>query len=254
VEHLHVTDQRLRLAIISSPRSGNSWLRMVIAGAVQLHEIAIHNYLDAPAELPARCLLQIHWYREPNFQAWLKSKGFQVITIARHPLDVLISALRFITFEPMTARWLEGNTGLPGDLVGAAPCSEKFLAYALSFGAENLLSISYQWWQDADSIKLRYEDIVQQPAKELGALATRFGANADSTIPWLEKASLSVMRALPNQHGWQGRPGLWRCLITPVDANKIFSRHRTVFKQLGYSVGPYSLTRKTALKNWREVV
>jgi len=71
MEHLHVTDQRLRLAIISPPRSGNSWLRMVIASAVQLHEIAIHYYLDAPAELPARCLLQIHWVHGTEFLARL---------------------------------------------------------------------------------------------------------------------------------------------------------------------------------------
>jgi len=223
---------------------------MTLAGALHAQEISLHNYRDAPAELPTRCVLQIHWYREPNFQQWLSAKNFRVVTIARHPLDVLISALKFIRYEPLTSRWLEGNAGLPGGLTAAAPCSAEFLAYALSFEAENLLSISYQWWHDPAAIKLRYEDAVRDPPGVLGGLVGGWGPDPGTVLPWLEAVSLDKMRALPNRHGWQARPGIWKELIPPRDAFRIFRRHRTLFQGLGYSVSPFFLTRKAALRNW----
>lgn len=244
------TEEPLRIAIVSSPRCGNSWIRLILAGALQAQEIAVHNYLDAPESLPERCILQIHWYREPNFQRWLQANEFKVITIARHPLDVLISALKFIRNEPETSRWLEGNAGLPGMLAASPPCSTEFLEYALSFEAENLLSITYQWWHDPAAMKIRYEEAVRDPAGVLGSLAATWGADPAAVHPWLEAGSLEKMRALPNRHGWQARPGIWKELIPPLDAARIFQRHRALFHDLGYSVKPYFLTRKTALRNW----
>src|SRR5205807_380982 len=136
----------LKIAIIGTPRSGNTWVRRVLTQALDLKEIAVHNPRDIPVLLPERVALQIHWYREPNFQTFLRSNGFKVVVMARHPLDVLVSVLTFIRHEPLTARWLEGNAEFPPDLAGHPPASPSFVAYATSWGAENLLSVSYQWW------------------------------------------------------------------------------------------------------------
>jgi hypothetical protein len=246
-------DEPLRVAIVSSPRSGNSWIRSTLAGALQAQEIAVHNYLDAPADIPKRCILQLHWYREPNFQRWLLSRDFKIVTIARHPLDVLVSALKFIRYEPETSRWLEGNTGLPGGLIASAPCSEEFLAYATSFEAENLLSISYQWWHDEHVLKVRYEDAILDPVGVLGNLIETCGGEPGAVLPWLDRVSLEKMRALPNRHGWQAKPGLWKQLIPPLDALRIFRRHRTIFRKMGYSVIPHILSRRKALYNWERL-
>ena len=218
-----------------------------------MQEVAVHNYREAPATLPDRCLLQTDWYREPNFQHWLNEHGFRVVTIRRHPLDLLISALHFIRHEPATARWLEGNAGLPGELVGRAPCSREFIEYALGFGAENLLSISYQWSDEPGAIKLRYEDAVRDPVGVLGTLIGALGGEPECVKPWLERVSLERMRATPNRHGWQARPGLWKQLIVPMDTIRIFRRHRTVFRTLGYTLEPYLLSRAAALRNWERL-
>ncbi|WP_413186466.1 hypothetical protein [Paraburkholderia sacchari] len=219
-----------------------------------MQELAVHNYLDVPSELPERCFLQIHWYREPNFQAWLRANRFRVLTVARHPLDVLVSALHYIRHEPGTSRWLEGNTNLPGDLATSAPSSREFLEYALSTGAEDLLSITYQWWTDPETIRLRYEDAVARPEAVLGAQVAALGGDSSRILPLLENLSMEKMRATANRHGWQGRPGLWRRLIVPQDAFRIYKRHQRVFDCLGYSVTPFFLTRKTAYRYWLELL
>jgi hypothetical protein len=117
--------------------------------------------LDLPAELPPKCCLQIHWYREPNFQRFLHLHSFHIVTLRRHPLDILISVLHFIQHEPQTAVWLKGNAEIPAQLSGEAPTSDAFLEWAISWGAENLLSISYQWAHHPSAIKLSYEELVK---------------------------------------------------------------------------------------------
>jgi hypothetical protein len=39
-----------RIAIISSSRSGNTWVRFALADALELEHIGINNYLDAPGD------------------------------------------------------------------------------------------------------------------------------------------------------------------------------------------------------------
>ena len=70
------------------------------------------------AALPPEVVLQIHWRRTPEFQAKLNEHGFHVVTVARHPLDVLISILHFCIYESESEQWLLGERRLgSGDLL-----------------------------------------------------------------------------------------------------------------------------------------
>jgi hypothetical protein len=243
----------MRIAIVASPRTGQTWLRHVLRDAWSFPEIALHNWRDAPADLPSDCLLGIHWFREPNFMDWLAERDFRIVTLARHPLDVLVSCLHFIRREPQTARWLEGLTGLPGCLAGESPASPGFLNYALSFGAENLLAVTYQWWHDERAARLRYEDMVRVPVPALAGLADTLGLGTTDFAPALQANTLDTLRALPNAHGWQGTAGLWRRLVPWSAARLIRRRHRWVFDALGYNTPPNLLTRAAAERNWERL-
>lgn len=242
--------ERKRIAVISSPRSGNSWIRSVIAGALDIQEMAVHNIADISGPLPEQLFLQIHWYREPSFQDWLTKNDFQVLCIARQPLDILLSVLHYIRYEPGTARWLEGNVAIPEGLKHVCPADPEFLDYALSFGAENLLSISYQWWHHPAAIKVRYEDCVRDPVGTIGSLINYFGGDNSNITQWLQKLSIEKMKETHNRHGWQGRPGLYKSLMPYFTARRIFLKYEHIFNGLGYHVGPYFLSRARAKKNW----
>jgi hypothetical protein len=242
-----------RLAIVSSPRSGNTWVRFVLADALELEHIGINNYVDAPESLPNNFILQLHWYREPNFQRFLRANGFQVVVLARHPLDVLISSLHFARLERKACRWLEGNCELTPSLFNAAPASSEFLEYATSWGAENLLSVTYQWWHDNQAIKVRYEDLVCSPLPGFSKVIANLNGSSVMLSAALEKFSLPSFQAMQNRHGWKGRPGLWRELMPFPNARQIYERHRAVFDTLGYSVDRTSLTEEEALRNWEEM-
>ncbi|WP_353208982.1 sulfotransferase domain-containing protein [Sphingorhabdus sp.] len=242
----------MKIVIVSSPRSGNSWLRRLLVDGLGLNDTAVHNYLDV-AQVPEQCALQVHWYREPNFQNFLAVHNFSVITLARHPLDVLLSVLHFVKYEPETKRWLEGNCALPDNLNISSPCSQCFIDYATSFGCENLLSVSYQWWHDKDALKIRYEDLVSATNSELERVADFLKVDSQLIKSALPLNSIENFQALPNRHGWQGRPGIWRELIPTDIAQKIFSRHSGVFQALGYDIEPSSLTHEEAERRWLEL-
>lgn len=244
----------LRIAVISSPRSGNSWIRSVLAGSLGMQEIAVHNYLDIQEQLPDRCFLQIHWYREPNFQTWLAANKFRTLCVARHPLDILLSVMHYIRYEPDTAKWLGGNVDIPSQLLSASPASKAFLDYAIGDGAENLLSISYQWWRDARTHQLRYEDCVADPMGVLGREVELYGGQAENVAPWLQHLSIENMRATPNRHGWQGCAGLYKQLIPTLNAYKIYKRHKRLFDTLGYRIDPYLLGVRKAEQNWSVMI
>ena len=243
---------RLRVAVVSTPRSGNTWVRSVLGEILELEQIAVHNYTEL-GKIPDRCIVQLHWYRESNFQRFLSENGFRILVLARHPLDVLISILNFVQHEPQTARWLDGNAEIPTDIARKPPTSREFIRYATSWGAENVLSISYQWWHHAGAVKARYEDLVQRPGEALLELARAFAPEACDRNGAVDRFSLDFFQKLPNRHGWQGKPGLWRKLILRSDAQKVYRRHRRIFDVLGYSIGAYWLTRAAALRKWEEL-
>lgn len=242
-----------RIAIVSSPRSGNTWLRCVLRDAFSLPEVAVHNYMDART-LPQQCVLQVHWYREPNFQRFLADNSFRIITLARHPLDVLVSVLHFIRHEPETSQWLAGNGAIPPELAGKSAASSEFLEYATSFGAENLLSVSYQWWHEPSAIKLRYEDLLADTAGELSRLAEQLGEDKQSIVNAASGNGFEVFQALPNRHGWQGRAGLWRKLVPFDMAEQICHRHARIFDSLGYGLDRTTLTSDEAERHWQALL
>jgi hypothetical protein len=244
----------MRIAIVSSPRCGNTWVRSVLSSTLSLPEIGVHNYLDVTSELPQNCALQVHWYREPNFQRFLREHGFRVVVIARHPLDLLISVLHFVRHEPLTSEWLLGNAEIPTQLAGQSPTSDIFMDYALSWGAENLLSISYQWWHDSSVIRVKYEDLVASPAAKFEGLVQQLSGDGGLLGEAIARFDIDHFRSTPNKHGWQGQPGLWRQLLPFKRAREIYVRHRRVFETLDYEV-PFSwLTTAAAAANWQRLV
>ncbi len=247
----------MRVAIISTPRSGNSWLRFLLAETLGIPELAIHNWHDIMDNVPESLVLHIHWYREPGFQKFLRDNGFKTVTLARHPLDVLLSVLRLCKHDPTSVRWLEDNCNLQCLFdKSVTPVSKEFLNWCKGFGCENLLSISYQWFHDPHAIKLHYEDLILDPRGVVGTLASRI-AGSSLSVPdaALEKYNLSFFKGLPNKHGWQGKAGLWKDFYSWPACRKIYRRHWRVFKVLGYGIkgASWMTSTKKILKRWKEL-
>jgi hypothetical protein len=243
-----------RIAVISTPRSGNTWIRHLVGGAYDLPVASRHELADADwAALPEALALQIHWPREPGFLDRLRAHGFRVLTVARHPLDVLISILHVAVYDVESERWLAGRGGDERGLWGAWPRSPAFLDYATGPRAAALLAVTADWWGRPDAVSVRYEDFVADPAAATRALEPHFGPlRCPSLDALLERTSLAQMaRDFTNNHFWKGQPGLWRRLLPAAEARAIAEAHAAVFETLGYTCDPDpDLDPETADRNW----
>jgi hypothetical protein len=248
-----------RLAIVSTPRSGNTWVRSLLGKAVGCPSLSVHRPGDLDWDtLPAACILQVHWRPTPEFIAQLNCYRFQVVVVSRHPLDVLISILHFALHDNSTLYWLDGDGGDERSIRGAMPCSRAFLNYATSDRVAKLLSISRQWWRVPGVGRLRYEDLVANPAGEVSRLVRVLdmplttpidAAVADSTLSRL-RAETQCMH-----HFWQGRPGLWRTLLAADVARAIAETHAGHFKALDYECDPDPLLdRRRADSLWLDLI
>jgi hypothetical protein len=117
-----------------------------------------------------------------------------------------------------------------------------------------LLSISYQWWHDPSALRIRYEDLVGDPKGEFAAIAKAFDGPPDTLEPILQEMNFETFRAMPNRHGWQGRPGLWRKLIPTVTALKIYAYHHCVFNALDYPIPLWLTTHANAKRDWERLI
>ncbi|MEO6810811.1 MAG: sulfotransferase domain-containing protein [Isosphaeraceae bacterium] len=253
------SDPAARIAIVSSPRSGNTWLRGMLSRVFGLQEFAIHT----PEELdwdhaPQRCVVQIHWMRTEPFTTLLEQHGFQVVTLARHPLDVLLSALNYNSYMHLDKACLQGPSCPACAILEAKPRDPAFLDYCCTGEGPLILSHSPDWWSAPGVHRVRYEALVQKPHETLGALVADLGLDArksiDEAVADYDMKSLRSVREVTHYHYWQGRPGHWRTMLPAAEARQIAATHTEVFNTLGYLCDPdESLTNLQADLNWFQV-
>lgn len=225
-----------------------------MSSVYDMSEMAVHRPDDLDWDsVPSDVVVQLHWHRLGSLRARLDQEGFQVVSLARHPLDVLVSILHYAPRLPWSADWLKGEAGDERDLLDASPRSPAFLEWAQSGRAAALLSVSAEWWEDPAAVQVRYEDLVADPVATLRRLVEHIGVlPVRSLREAAENQRFENLReALNPVHVWKGQPGLWRRLLLGDDARAIARRHDRVFASLGYPVdADDTLTADTADENW----
>jgi Sulfotransferase domain len=255
----HKQSGPIRLAIVSTPRSGNNWLQHLLSRAYDLPRLSPANLPNVRWDaLPGECVLILHWRRDPTLLRLLAEHRFRVVSLARHPLDVLISILHF-TLREMTDGWLQGEAGGERAILGMTPRSPAFVDYACGPRARALLDVSRDWWQAVDCVKVRYEDLVADPLSALrlvtGALGIEPRLPLEAAIAACTLTDLRGQFPERTHHFWQGQPGLWRRLLTVAEAERIASAQGDCFRALGYACdADAALTAADADEHWRTML
>jgi len=252
------TDGPVRIAIISTPRSGSTWMRHLLMKVYRAEGFAVHNPADLDwGSLPARAVFQLHWHRTQWLLGQLRKHHFRILVLSRHPLDVLISILHFCLRDP-TARWLEGECGSERGIYGAMPTSTAFMDYAIGPRAGALLSVTPEWRAAPDTLPLRYEDLVHDAAGNLERLVDELSWPIRTTLAQaIAETSIPKLRAATDNdnHFWIGRPGLWRKFLPAARAAHIASTHAETFRVLDYDCdADPALDDRAADANWIETV
>jgi hypothetical protein len=231
-----------RIAVLGTPRAGNTWLRGLLAHTLDLQELTAHEPDQVDwAALPPRCVLQIHWGPTEPFRAALAHYGFRVVSPARHPLDVLLSTLNYAYYmhDPAAcAREVCPTCAI----LGVSPRSAPLLDYSRGPFARNALALSRDWWARPEAVRVRYEDLFVDTAGVLRRLVAELG-----TVARVDPGEVAARFAIEplrqrdevlHYHYWQGRPGLWRSLLPVAEAQALADPHRDCLAAHGYRCDP----------------
>lgn len=243
-----------RIAIISTPRTGNTWLRRLLDSIYSLPQIVVDTPDDIVwDQLPPQCILQLHWPADTDLLSLLLRHEFKIVTLFRHPCDTLISILHFATTWKHTSLWMGGLKGNESEIIGARPCSHEFAKYTESDRAKSLIAASADWAETENCLPVSYESLVQDAVGELKRITERLlAAPSDVISAAVEANSMTRLRAsVQNQHIWRGQPGIWKTLLPHAVAQDIERHHAPAFEMMGYTCdADQRLTISDADANW----
>jgi Sulfotransferase domain len=229
-------EKTLKLALVSTPRSGNTWLRYLLASVYGLEQFAVHTpqSLDWKA-LPGNSIVQLHWHHTQEFRSVLADNGFEVVSVIRHPLAVLLSIWQFASHEPETASWLNGEGGSENTIINQPVTGRQVLDYACGDRFKSLLAVSVEWRAADPSRAVRYEDLVLNPEATLGNLCQLLGPHSADIRSILDNNRIEKLRPTSqNNHFWRGETDAWKSLIPHEFILQIEGVHADVFSALGY--------------------
>jgi hypothetical protein len=246
-----------RIAILATPRSGNTFLRLMLQQVLALDELPIYHPGDVDwTDLPERVIMQLHWPRTDYLQSLLNAAGVRVVTVSRHPFDVLVSILRFAQTEPDTVKWLWGEGGDEEALLDADPASERFARWAMSKRPLALLEVTQSWLADTRTEHIRYDALVESAESEIARLLDRWSLAPVSAISKaVETYSPRRVNELAGlSHAWIGSPGVWREVLPSALVEQLRIQYRDQLVRLGVSADAWTvLDDETARTRWHQL-
>ena len=188
--------------IVSYPKSGNTWLRFLIANMLKVHfdierEVnffSLHEFI--PDIHTSRYLRSNSFFDDYNLPRIIKSHGNynpyykRVILLVRDPRDVCISYYYF----------LQQRNKIP------VQWTIKDLIHSHKYGIKAWLNHTTSWYRflpDNYIVKIfRYEDLLNNPQAQLHKIADLLGINITSSS--IDKAVLlsskEAMKSSENKH------------------------------------------------------
>jgi hypothetical protein len=246
-----------RIAILATPRSGNTWLRMMLRDVLELDELIVRHPGDLDWErLPERAVINLHWPATVYLQSFLEAARVKVVTISRHPFDVLVSILRFAQTEPETIQWLWGRGGDEDSLLDADPTSEPFAQWAMSERALHLIEVSSSWLAVPDVAHVSYDKLVESPEREVHRLVQRLSL---APVKPIAEAVQRFTPAWVNErsgiaHAWTATTDMWKEVLPADLVDQLRVRYRYQLRQLGLTATPdVKINRSEARDRWQQL-
>ena len=242
--------------IVSYPKSGNTWTRFLIANLLQPDKPI--TLVDMDRIVPDRYGQTRQFFNTLPRPRFIKDHGAfnplykNVIYIVRDPRDVVISGYHFMI---KGERLEEGYT--------LERFVHRFAKEAKSpYGSwgENVASWMATRGDRPRFLLLRYEDMLAQPSRELGKVASFLGleASPDRLAQAVERGSADSMRKLEKMHGdkWaqtknmkrkdipfvrSATSGGWRSVLPASAVAEIESTWGPLMMRLGYELSTAEL-------------
>ena len=249
--------------IVSYPRSGNTWTRFLAANLMHSGELVsfanIETLIPDISVISSRSLKRVPRPRIIKSHEYFDHRYPRVIYVVRDPRDVVLSLYNF------QRKYSQIEDGFPleryvQDFVGGRLNSASWGTWA-----ENVASWVYTRGRSGTFLRLRFEDMIQDPRRELARIA-EFLALAPSPEVLertIENSSADRMRRMEKlqEDQWaatrahrkdipfvgRAKAGGWRAQLSASSILHIETAWGELMTSLGYSLSARILSCEPAM-------
>lgn len=157
----------LKILILSTPKTGNIWLRGLLAAAYDLPpvDLPVEFRPELFAGLGERWVAHQHWPPAPALMEWLEKNHVVVLTTTRHPGDVFVSLRHYVAQDPNAAQNDPVSYEMTKDGAVFGPATLRYLEAEFPW----LVSLSILWMRMGATV-VRFEDLTSDPVRVLTQL------------------------------------------------------------------------------------
>jgi hypothetical protein len=203
----------LRVAIVSTPKTGNTWLKNILSVAYNIPIVTLPRQFNAAeaSKLGPSWVSHEHYFPSAEVFTWAEQNNIRLLTTIRHPCDILISLYHYtLNFA--------GEQQVDQRLLSAAKADGENLSDRLADFIEkhffSYLNTSIAWHQTGRSCVVRYEDLWRDPVTTLTRLTSKLGPLSDEVIESaIARCDFELLRKKAGKHQKfyrQGNVGNWR--------------------------------------------
>jgi hypothetical protein len=165
LNRLPVDPNRLKIVILSTPKTGNTWLRWLLhyAYETQIVELPEEWAPGCTDDLPESFVTHQHLFPSESLVRWLVESNAVVLTTIRHPADTFLSLFHYAKWHDVgPAAMLKQDGDHPGK--NALKCINYLFPqiYAMSLA-----------WAKLGSHVVRYEDLLADPLSQLQQVTSK---------------------------------------------------------------------------------
>lgn len=237
----------MRIVIAGPPKSGNVWLKCLLAAAYGLEKVGPR---EAPAPTPEAFAAWVgrgrfrdgvvfhrHFDYSPALADAVAAVPARLATILRDPYDAFVSLYFNLQHHAEDPRRLTGGRHL---LIGRPLDHPDVLAYLRQDGFRGHLEKANAWARSGRSAVVRYEDLHRDPVPTLARLAAALGPIDHGAIaPAVAACTAENMR-----HRRRGRGRHVRAAVVGDSRHRLGPAHLALFRDrygdlirgLGYEV------------------
>jgi hypothetical protein len=232
----------LKILIVSTSKTGNTWVRYLLAKIYDLPMVPLSLFFDADevSGQGPRWIAHQHYFASPELIEYAQHNNIMFVTTVRHPCDTLLSLFHFV--RNCGSRPVFTNIGPPMQMVHDGEVMGEHTAAYVRESFAVLLDVSLGWIRSGKSHMVRYEDLKRDPLATLQGLTAGICPASDDRIQRaIELCDIDRMRQIPGEDPKffrRGEVGRWRAEMPQqiIDILRHTEPYPSQFAELGYSL------------------
>jgi len=160
-----VDPDRLKIVILSTPKTGNTWLRWALhfAYGIRIFDLPLNWAAGCADDLPSKFVSHQHLFPSESLVRWLVESRAVVLTTIRHPADTFLSLFHY-------AKWHDVGPAAMLKQDGDRPGKNALRYINYLFPQSYAISLA---WAKLGSHVVRYEDLLTDPLSQLREITSK---------------------------------------------------------------------------------